>query len=186
MAINPRDETVYDNKIDESDLANYPYGKARNITTPGDGTGTPWDQIFINELWGYFQATLVEANITPDGNPETVQASQYLNAMRAVNRADTTSAKAWVNFSGTGTVSISDSFNVSSVTDLGGGQYRVNYAQDFDNTDYAVLVSRVDAVSDATRVAGYTSRVAGSVTILTKQDGLLADTSDVSVLIFSN
>ncbi len=84
MAVNPRDETVYDGKIDETDLQNYPYGKAQNITNPGDGTGTPWDQIFINELWGYFQATLIAAGVVPDGNPETVQASQYLQAMRKI------------------------------------------------------------------------------------------------------
>ena len=32
-------------------------------------------------------------------------------------------AKAWVNFNGTGTVAIRDSFNVSSITDVGTGQY---------------------------------------------------------------
>lgn len=35
---------------------------------------------------------------------------------------------AWVSFDGTGTLTIKDSFNVSSVTDNGTGQYEVNFA----------------------------------------------------------
>lgn len=37
-------------------------------------------------------------------------------------------AKAWVNFNGTGTIAIRDSFNVSSLTDKGVGDYTVTYA----------------------------------------------------------
>ena len=37
-------------------------------------------------------------------------------------------AKAWVNFTGTGTVSINDDGNVSSISDLGTGRYQVNYS----------------------------------------------------------
>lgn len=36
------------------------------------------------------------------------------------------SARAWVNFNGTGTVAIRDSYNVSSITDNGTGDYTVN------------------------------------------------------------
>lgn len=36
-------------------------------------------------------------------------------------------AKAWVNFNGTGTVAIRDSFNVDSITDNGTGDYTVNF-----------------------------------------------------------
>ena len=35
-------------------------------------------------------------------------------------------AKAWVNFQGTSTVSIRDDFNISSVTDNGSGEYTIN------------------------------------------------------------
>ena len=37
-------------------------------------------------------------------------------------------AKAWVNFNGTGTVAIRDSFSTSSITDGGTGVYTFNYA----------------------------------------------------------
>ena len=36
-------------------------------------------------------------------------------------------AKAWVNFNGTGTVAIRDSFNVSSITDINTGRYTINF-----------------------------------------------------------
>lgn len=45
-------------------------------------------------------------------------------------------AKAWVNFNGTGTVSIRDSGNVSSVTDQGSGDYRVNFINAMADTNY--------------------------------------------------
>ena len=48
------------------------------------------------------------------------------------------SAKAWVNFNGTGTVSIRDSFNVSSLTDNGVGVYTVNFSNAFGAANYAV------------------------------------------------
>jgi hypothetical protein len=41
------------------------------------------------------------------------------------------SAKAWVNFNGTGTIAARDSFNVASLTDLGTGTYRVSYSSAF-------------------------------------------------------
>jgi hypothetical protein len=46
------------------------------------------------------------------------------------------SAKAWVNFNGTGTVAIRGSYNVSSVTDNGTGQYTVNFTNAMPNTNY--------------------------------------------------
>jgi len=47
-------------------------------------------------------------------------------------------AKAWVNFNGTGTVAIRDSHNVSSITDNGTGTYTVNFTNNFANNDYCV------------------------------------------------
>jgi hypothetical protein len=48
-------------------------------------------------------------------------------------------AKAWVNFNGTGTVAIRASYNVSSITDLGTGQYQVNFTNAFADANYAPL-----------------------------------------------
>lgn len=50
-------------------------------------------------------------------------------------------AKAWVNFNGTGTVAIRASFNVSSITDNGTGDYTVNFTNAMTDANYCVLSS---------------------------------------------
>ena len=50
-------------------------------------------------------------------------------------------AKAWVNFNGTGTVAIRDSHNVSSITDNGTGQYQVNFTNAMANSNYNAVSS---------------------------------------------
>lgn len=46
------------------------------------------------------------------------------------------SAKAWVNFNGSGTIATRDSHGVSSLTDNSTGDYSVNYTNNFANDDY--------------------------------------------------
>jgi hypothetical protein len=48
-------------------------------------------------------------------------------------------AKAWVNFNGTGTVAIRASYNVSSITDNGTGDYAVNFTTAMADADYSVV-----------------------------------------------
>lgn len=47
--------------------------------------------------------------------------------------------KAWVNFNGTGTVAIRDSYNVSSITDNGTGYYTVNFTTAMTDTNYCAV-----------------------------------------------
>ena len=47
--------------------------------------------------------------------------------------------RAWVNFNGTGTVAIRASGNVSSITDNGTGDYTLNFAITFPDTNYCPL-----------------------------------------------
>jgi hypothetical protein len=49
--------------------------------------------------------------------------------------------RAWVNFNGTGTVAISSSGNVSSITDVGVGQYTVNLTNSMPDANYSVGVN---------------------------------------------
>jgi hypothetical protein len=48
-----------------------------------------------------------------------------------------TFCRAWVNFNGTGTVAIRASFNVSSITDNGTGDYTVNFATAMPDANYS-------------------------------------------------
>jgi hypothetical protein len=49
------------------------------------------------------------------------------------------SAKAWVNFQGTDTVAIRASYNVSSITDNGTGDYTVNMTNALADANYAFV-----------------------------------------------
>jgi hypothetical protein len=89
MAIVPSD--TYPGQTDVSDTAGYPYGAAQNVTVAGDGTGFPMEKTWVNDVFGFLQALLVDAGITPSGDPDEANASQYLQAihemqMPAMNR----------------------------------------------------------------------------------------------------
>lgn len=49
-------------------------------------------------------------------------------------------ARAWVNFNGTGTVAIRASVGVSSITDLGTGEYSMNFSPAMPDANYAAIV----------------------------------------------
>jgi uncharacterized protein (AIM24 family) len=63
--------------------------------------------------------------------------------------------RAWVNFNGTGTVAIRGSGNVSSITDSGTGNYRVNFTTAISDANYSanvtVSLDGVPAVSGTVR-----------------------------------
>jgi len=80
MSLNPY--VKWPTKITAPSAA-YPYGSAQNITVPGDGTGTPWDEDLVNDIFGFQQELLDKAGITPSGDPDEVDDSEYFQAMRA-------------------------------------------------------------------------------------------------------
>ena len=47
--------------------------------------------------------------------------------------------KAWVNFNGIGTIAIRASYNVSSITDNGTGDYTVNFTTALADANYAAI-----------------------------------------------
>ena len=59
----------------------------------------------------------------------------------ATGSAPSYSARAWVNFNGTGTVAIRASGNVSSITDNGTGDYTVNFATAMPDANYSSNVN---------------------------------------------
>lgn len=52
-----------------------------------------------------------------------------------------TLCRAWVNFNGTGTVAIRASFNVSSITDNGTGDYTINYTNAMPDANYNIVLT---------------------------------------------
>jgi len=70
-------------------------------------------------------STLNVSNIT-DGT-DTVETGYVVNG----------SAKAWVNFDGESTAAIRDSFNSSSLSDNGVGNYTVTFTNSMSNSSYS-------------------------------------------------
>lgn len=92
MAIVPK--TKYPSQTLVTDAA-YPHGKARNVVTPGDGTGTPWEADLVNDIFGFQQALLAAAAITPSNLPDKVGTSQYVDAIKALIDRVVTRENTW-------------------------------------------------------------------------------------------
>jgi hypothetical protein len=58
--------------------------------------------------------------------------------------------RAWVNFNGTGTVAIRASFNVSSITDNGTGDFTVNFTTAMVDANYSCLIMGGRSSNDTT------------------------------------
>lgn len=100
-------------------------------------------------------------------------------------------AKAWVNFNGTGTVAIRDSFNVSSITDNGTGDYTVNFTTAMPNANYCSCINSGNG--SATGLGSWTvSLSVGSSTVSSLRivaysfAGSLQDQDQVMAAIFSS
>lgn len=109
--------------------------------------------------------------------------SRVKTALNAIGTAPIYACRAWVNFNGTGTVSIRASGNVSSIADNGVGNYAINYAINMPdenyvfapgiNTDIAVpsgsvSIKQIDGVSSSIssltiRTFAYTGSTNGTV-----------------------
>jgi hypothetical protein len=99
-------------------------------------------------------------------------------------------AKAWVNFDGTGTPAIRASYNVSSITDNGTGDYTVNFTNALADANYGFTFGKDAAPSDGP--SGTFNSVITAVTILGSSlrvrniysNGVIGDTAACSVAIF--
>ena len=102
-------------------------------------------------------------------------------------------AKAWVNFNGTGVVAIRRAFNVSSISDNGTGNYTVNFTTAMPDANY-------EASTNATNGTGvavddqrcFTSTPSGSylttsfkIGVLTAANNAFQDASVINIAIFS-
>ena len=74
------------------------------------------------------------SNLTVD---TLTKGATTLNTDELVDVNNTRVCKAWVNFNGTGTVAIRASFNTSSITDNGAGDYTINFTTALSDADYS-------------------------------------------------
>jgi hypothetical protein len=96
-----------------------------------------------------------------------------------------TEVKAWVNFDGTGTVAIRASFNVSSITDNGTGNYTVNFTTAMVDADYAYAFGESNfTLGNATHLFADLKTTTAFQVRTYNSSGVAADRSMVSVTIF--
>ena len=100
------------------------------------------------------------------------------------------SAKAWVNFNGTGTVAIRRSFNVSSITDNGTGDYTVNFTNAMEDANYAVNAISLPTSDFRERIklystGGYSSTAFGIANANAGDTHTYYDSTIIAVTVFS-
>lgn len=83
--------------------------------------------------------------------------------------------QAWVNFDGTGTPSIVDSFNVSSITDNGTGDYTINLTTAFANANYFFGGNSASEILDITN----TTKTASTFRFVSRTNAGTADDSSL-------
>ena len=105
-----------------------------------------------------------------------------VDTIKNTSNVEVFTAKAWVNFNGTGTVAIRASGNVSSVTDSGTGIYVVNFETAMTDASYSTVVTCEQA-----EFAGMGSPTTSSITVycVTRQDSLSrVDNEFMNVAVF--
>ena len=101
--------------------------------------------------------------------------------------------KAWVNFNGTGTVAIRDSFNVSSITDVSTGIYTVTFTNAMANDDYVTLANnRLSETGGSTSTDHIltslvnTTQSTTAVSIYNREGSTLCDCNSTKAAVFGD
>ena len=131
------------------------------------GSGASLTSIPADQLTG----TVADARIS------TLTSSKLTGALPALDGSALTGtqfAKSWINFDGTGTIAIRDSFNVSSITDDNTGKYTVSFTTAMSNSNYCVISSShfyETIVSGNSRIAGANVLATGSYQLTISYNG---------------
>ena len=110
------------------------------------------------------------------------------------------SARAWVNFNATatsGSATVRDSYNISSVTVNSGGIFTINFTNALANTNYAISAFARNDQTSNTYVAGVSAFQTGTKTTSALQvfvyyvspgggQGTLNSSPEVNVVVFSS
>jgi len=104
-------------------------------------TGTSTNAITIDS-----NNVVGEMNIASEGGSASTSLQQGL-------------AKAWIKYNGTGTIAVSDSFNVTSITDEATGTTTITFVNAMNNANYSTVATCSDTAAhlqivDANQVAG--------------------------------
>lgn len=180
------------------------------ISAPGTNIvlGKSWDaESQMEGYWDDFRITIGLARYS--GASFTVPTTAHLTSAGDVNKhivvnsdADGVAigtggisqariAKAWVNYNGTGTVAINDSYNVSSLTDDATGKWDVNFSTAMSSADFVAVCDGRYLHDDGTGSATPSLRREAPVTTKVgvrchSYDGTAYDVLSAHVIVFGN
>ena len=98
---------------------------------------------------------------TVENLPPGYEDQDALDLFNATGSAPVYACRAWVNFDGTGTVSIRESGNVSSITDNATGDYTVNFTTAMPDANYSSVVSISNDVGFSPQVVAVNNKAVG-------------------------
>ena len=148
-------------------------GDKGDITVSSSGT-----------VWTIDNSVVTDAKLSLTAN-----ASNIKTAINASGSAPIYACRAWVNFNGTGTIAIRASGNVTSITDVGVGYYRVNFTTAMADVNYSIAGSASDDAVAATIVCtsgtwGGTSQTTTSALMFVGATGVAYDRTYVGINFF--
>ena len=117
-----------------------------SIAITGGATGTGVFSLLAPSTNTNRTLTLPDSAGTVATN-EAIAAAGYttsagvLTQFNASGSAPVYACRAWVNFNGSGTIAIRASGNVSSLTDVGAGDYRVNFIDAMQDANYSAVIT---------------------------------------------
>jgi len=85
-------------------------------------------------------------------------------------------AKAWINFNGTGTPAARKSFNTSTITDNGTGQFRISMVSAMSDADFALIGSCIGDGATSNRTASLMGSRGSNTTSIMDVNTVRADT----------
>ncbi len=118
----------------------------------------------------------------------TADSAQSTGMKWAAIPAQTGGARAWVTFDGTGTPSILASYNVTSITDNGVGDYTINFTSPLSDAYYVMCGSAQMGANEAASVAikHLVTPTTSACRIIVTDKANPLDSSRVSVAFFGN
>ena len=94
--------------------------------------------------------------------------------------------KYWVDFNGSGTVAVRDSFNHSSLSDGGTGIYTISYTNSFSNASYCAACGQDDNAGSIAVPRQSTDLGTGSTVVRTTNGSSGSDQTYIHVALFGD
>ena len=116
-----------------------------------------------------------------DGIVEGVAASGITPAMFSADSKQSV-IKAWINFNGTGVIAIRDSFNVTSITDNGVGDYTIIWDTDFANVNYSWVGTTSNGAFIGLRTPFANYQLVGSIRVRNYNISSLIDQDYIGII----